>query len=150
MLRPRILLAGLLAALLYIPGYAQDPARLTLVVEPANPRPGETLTAWVDVALTGDWHIYSATTPPGGPFPTELLIRAGTAFTAVGPVIQPQPIREHDPNFDMEVEYFGEAVRFGARARVADERRRHQMRDEGVCPHMMARRWARRHILLAK
>ena len=127
----RIAMAGMSAAramgftpywldLLSVPGIAQDPASFTLHAVPSSVRPGETLTAWVDVALSGDWHIYSATTPPGGPYPTEFRVHPGGPFQAVGDVLQPDPIREHDPNFDMQVEYFGQAVRFGVRARVDD------------------------------
>ncbi len=78
-------------------------------------RPGETATLSVDVTLGSDWHIYSTTTPAGGPIPTEVRIEEGDRFRQVGAVIQPSPIWEYDPNFEIEVEYYGKSVTFALR-----------------------------------
>ena len=99
---------------------AADEARFEVTAEPKVARIGEAITVWIDVVLSDDWHIYSATTPPGGPFPTEILL-SGKGFEQVGPVIQPDPIVEHDPNFEMNVEYYNKSVRFGVRAEVKEE-----------------------------
>lgn len=112
--RVRALVLPFLVALLSSVS-AQEPADFSITPEPSAIRPGETVTLWVDVTLEDDWHIYSATTPPGGPFPTEILLDDGP-LQQVGPVIQPDPVIEHDPNFDIQVEYYGKAVRFGIRA----------------------------------
>lgn len=98
---------------------SQEPASFSVEVVPQTIRVGETATVWIDVTLTDDWHIYSATTPEGGPYPTEFAI-TGNGFQKVGAVIQPPPIKEHDPNFDMQVEYYNKAVRFGVRAKVLE------------------------------
>ncbi|MDA0708787.1 MAG: thioredoxin family protein [bacterium] len=92
--------------------HAEGPAHFTSSVLPETVRPGETATVWLDVTLQEGWHIYSATTPEGGPYPTEFAI-SGDGFFWNGTVIQPPPILEHDPNFDMIVEYYGNSVRFG-------------------------------------
>lgn len=99
--------------------HAQEPANFSVSVAPEVVRIGETVTVWIDVTLSDDWHIYSATTPEGGPYPSEFNL-SGNGFKRVGPVIQPPPIKEHDPNFDMVVEYYNKSVRFGLRARVLD------------------------------
>ncbi|MBS13139.1 MAG: hypothetical protein CME19_16215 [Gemmatimonadetes bacterium] len=99
---------------------AQESAHFSFAAEPESLRPGETATLWVDVELEGDWHIYSATTPPGGPHPTEIYLDDGP-LTLVGPVIQPEPVVDRDPNFDIEVEHFGKSVRFGTRVTIPED-----------------------------
>ncbi len=112
-----VLLASLVAAS-QAPARSDTPALFSFQVDPAVLRPGETATLWVDVELLPNWHIYSTTTPPGGPLPTEIRIESGDRFRQIGPVIQPKPVRDYDPNFEMNVEYFGESVKFGLRAEV--------------------------------
>ncbi|MGA1200043.1 MAG: protein-disulfide reductase DsbD domain-containing protein, partial [Candidatus Latescibacterota bacterium] len=99
---------------------AQEPATFSVSVVPERVRVGETATVWIDVTLSDDWHIYSATTPEGGPYPTEFVL-IGKGFVQNGAVIQPPPIKEHDPNFDMMVEYYNKSVRFGMRVKVMDD-----------------------------
>lgn len=97
---------------------AQDTAHFSAAADPVPARPGEVLTAWIDVTLVDDWHIYSTTTPDGGPIPTQIEL-TGPHLAQVGAPLQPEPVVEHDPNFDLLVEYYGGAVRFGVQARVA-------------------------------
>ena len=97
---------------------AGRPASFSVHVEPSLARPGETVTVWIDVTLADDWHIYATTTPSGGPIPTDIRLEATGDLRPVGRPIQPPPIRAHDPNFDMTVEYYGEAVRFGVQAEL--------------------------------
>jgi thiol:disulfide interchange protein len=96
------------------PLHAQYPAHFQVSIEPDVVHPGETATLWIDVELESDWHIYSTTTPPGGPYPTEISLTSGP-LSQVGGLIQPDPVVEHDPNFDLMVEYYGKSVRFGIR-----------------------------------
>jgi len=98
---------------------AENEAVFKVTAEPTVARVGEAVTVWIDVTLSDDWHIYSATTPPGGPLPTEIAL-SGVGFRQIGSVIQPDPIVEHDPNFDMNVEYYHSSVRFGLRAEVLE------------------------------
>ncbi len=97
--------------------FGAEPASFAFSVDSKTVRPGEFATVWIDVQLSDDWHIYSATTPPGGPFPTEFVL-TGDAFKQVGPIIQPPPKQEYDPNFELQVEYYHPSVRFGVRAEV--------------------------------
>ncbi len=99
---------------------AQNPASFTYSITPEIIRPGETATVWIDASLTDGWHIYSATVPPGGPFPTKIVITDGP-LEHTGPIIQPDPVVEHDPNFDMIVEYFGKSVRFGLQGKLPEQ-----------------------------
>ena len=96
-----------------------SPATFAAHVDPVEVRGGETITLWLDVTLSDDWHIYAPTTPPGGPYPTEIRLTPPTGFRQVGTILQPPPEREHDPNFDTIVEYYGGTARFGIRAQAA-------------------------------
>lgn len=111
--------ACILMALQISAARAQDEAAFGISVDPKLARVGEAVTVWIDVSLSGDWHIYSTTLPPGGPIPTEIVL-SGAGFRQVGRAIQPEPIVERDPNFDMDVEYYHTEVRFGMRAEVAE------------------------------
>ena len=98
---------------------AQNEASFGVMVDPKTARVGEAVAVWIDVDLSDDWHIYSATTPPGGPYPTEIVL-SSAGFRQVGAVIQPKPIVEYDPNFEMNVEYYHPKVRFEVRAEVGE------------------------------
>lgn len=132
-----LLIAVLGSALPAVASGLEDPALFSIHADPSDPRPGETVTVWIDVTLTADWHIYSTTTPPGGPYPTEIRLEGEGRFRQVGPIIQPPPLKEHDPNFDMQVEYYGKAVRFGVRADVTDAAPSGQTRLGGRITYML-------------
>ncbi|MBK7213421.1 MAG: thioredoxin family protein [Bacteroidales bacterium] len=53
-----------------------------------------------------NWHVYSQIVPPLGPRPTIFTIDKGTEFKLKGKVVEPTPIEEYDPNFEMKVKYF--------------------------------------------
>ncbi len=56
------------------------------------------------------WHLYSPTTPPGGPNPTTIKL-AGNAAVASVRVFEPAPLRKLDPGFQIDTEtYSGAAV----------------------------------------
>lgn len=56
------------------------------------------------------WHLYSPTTPPGGPIPTKIEL-AGDEAVAGFEIYQRPPTVKFDPNFQLETEtYAGEAV----------------------------------------
>ncbi len=112
-----IVAACVLMALQFGGARAQNEASFGISVEPKVARIGEAVAVWIDVSLSDDWHIYSTTLPPGGPIPTEIVL-SGAGFRQVGQAIQPEPIVERDPNFDMDVEYYHTEVRFGMRAEV--------------------------------
>ncbi len=117
-----LLIATLTSALpAAVPGPEDNkgPAFFSIHADPSDLRPGETVTVWIDVTLTEDWHIYSTTLPPGGPYPTEIRLEGSDDFRQVGPVIQPPPVKAYDPNFEIEVEYYPKEVRFGVRAEVS-------------------------------
>ncbi|MBV9406493.1 MAG: protein-disulfide reductase DsbD N-terminal domain-containing protein, partial [Acidobacteriaceae bacterium] len=57
------------------------------------------------------WHLYSPTTPPGGPIITRIRISENPAI-AEYQVYRPQPVRKLDPNFQIDTETYAGAVTF--------------------------------------
>jgi len=94
-----------------LPAQRLDPAQWTISVEPAQARPGDKVLARLHVELEGNWHLYSLTTPPGGPIPTTIELEANPAIASYQ-LYQPAPITAFDPNFQIETETFGKAVDF--------------------------------------
>lgn len=65
------------------------------------------------VAVIEDhWHIYAIELDEGGPIPTEFIIEESPKFTKIGSIQEPNPVEEYDPNFDMQVRYHGDGVKF--------------------------------------
>ncbi len=99
-----ILAAG---AWLLAPAYSQklDPVQWSLTSETAKAPAGSSVTLKLTAKLDEGWHLYSLTTPKGGPIPTT----AGLAENpAVGgfKIFQPKPERRFDPNFNLDTETF--------------------------------------------
>jgi len=96
-----------LAAALALTAAAQNP--ITWRIErsgPAKPvAPGSKLEVVVTAEIEDGWHLYSITQPPGGPVTTRIWMPEGQPFAA-GTIQSPPPLKERDPNFDMEVEYY--------------------------------------------
>ncbi len=58
-------------------------------------------------SIEGEWHLYAANIPEGGPVPTALVFEENEAYKPVGELLQsPEPKFFHDENFDMELAYF--------------------------------------------
>ncbi len=90
----------------------EDPVHWTL--SPADGKavvaPGA--VAYFELKATVDpgWHLYSPTTPPGGPIITKIQVSANPLLQD-SRIYRPQPVRKLDPNFQVDTEtYTGEAV----------------------------------------
>ena len=72
--------------------------------------PGGVAYFELKAAVDAGWHLYSPTTPPGGPIITKIQVSANPAWKDVR-IYRPQPVRKLDPNFQIDTEtYTGEAV----------------------------------------
>src|SRR6266446_5177103 len=93
---PRALLFVLLAS----PLLAQklDPVQWTLTSDVAKAPPGSTVPLKLTAKLEPGWHLYSLTTPPGGPIPTTAVLADNASVEKVV-LYQPKPERKPDPNF---------------------------------------------------
>jgi len=115
----RLALAGTFIPLLLCA--KEDPVHwtLTTTAEGASVAPGG--SAWFELKAIVDpgWHLYSPTTPPGGPTITKIQISPNPSLKS-SQIYRPQPIRKLDPNFQIDTEtYAGEAL-FLAQLTAAD------------------------------
>src|SRR5689334_9322310 len=96
---------GMLAA--FAPAYGQklDPIQWTLTSSFTKAPPGSTVPLNLNATFQEGWHLYSLTTPPGGPIPTTAQLADNPAVKAVK-LYQPPPIRQFDKNFNLDTETF--------------------------------------------
>lgn len=58
------------------------------------------------------WHLYSQFLEEDGPIPTAFTINANADIELIGNVVEPKPIKQFDPNFQMDLKYFEHSVVF--------------------------------------
>ena len=86
---------------------AQDPVQWTMAIEPSSAPPGSHVLAKFQAKIEPGWHLYSLTTPKGGPFPTTSGL-ADSPLIASFKLYQPKPERKLDPNFGIDTETFSD------------------------------------------
>jgi thiol:disulfide interchange protein len=98
-----------LAALGSVPlfGAAEDPVQWTLAFDAKAAPPGSHVLAKFTGTIQPHWHVYSLTTPPGGPNPTTAKIADNPAVAGFK-IYQPKPVRKLDPSFGIDTETFSE------------------------------------------
>lgn len=94
----------LLVAVCALPIFGkEDPVQWTLT-------PGDKGVLNLKATIESGWHLYSPTTPAGGPIITKIRVSPNPAISAYN-IYRPQPVRKLDPNFGIDTEtYTGEAV----------------------------------------
>jgi thiol:disulfide interchange protein DsbD len=102
------LLAGFFLALVSLMG-AEDPVQWTLTFEPKSAPPGSHVLARFAAKIEPGWHLYSLTTPKGGPIPTTSSL-ADSPVVGGFKILQPKPERKLDPNFQIDTETFANEV----------------------------------------
>ena len=107
---PAALVALVLLGITSLAAKAPDPVNWTLTFESASVPPGSHVLARLAAKIDGDWHLYSPTTPKGGPIPTTLTLD-NPAVASVR-MYEPKPVVKLDPSFGINTETFGEAVTF--------------------------------------
>ena len=90
---------------------AQDPVQWTLTFDSPSTAPGGSVVARLTGKIEPGWHLYSPTTPKGGPIPTVLSIADNPAVAGVK-VFQSKPERRYDPNFQLDTETFQNEAAF--------------------------------------
>ncbi|MCL4796377.1 MAG: thioredoxin family protein [Bryobacteraceae bacterium] len=119
---PRPLNAFLALLLLAGSALAQrpHPASWTLTPESARIAPGGSFLAELEVTLQDPWHMYSMTTPAGGPIITTISVEDNPAI-ASWTIFQPPAKRKFDPNFGIETDTYGGSAKFLVRLHVAED-----------------------------
>ena len=104
-----LLLTTLVAA---TPGFAEklDPAKWSLELDATAVAPGSKILAQLKANIEPGWHLYSLTTPAGGPIATTVRVADNAAVSGFR-VFQPEPKRIFDTNFNLELQtYEGQPV----------------------------------------
>jgi thiol:disulfide interchange protein DsbD len=100
----RLLAVFFLALVAYA---AEDPVQWTLTFDSKAAAPGSHVLAKFTGTIQPHWHVYSMTTPPGGPNPTTAGIADNPAVAGFK-IYQPKPVRKLDPSFGIDTETFSE------------------------------------------
>ena len=110
-----LFLAGALASLAIValislslkaaPQSGPDPVQWALTLKPNSVKPGGKVLATLTATIQPGWHMYSMTTPKGGPNPTTAVIADNPAIAGFK-VFQPKPERQMDSAFKLETETF--------------------------------------------
>jgi hypothetical protein len=67
----------------------------------------------IKATIEKPWHIYSQTTPAGGPLPTKISFNKNPLITIVGKAKEVGKLEKiHDKNFGVDVLYFSNTVSF--------------------------------------
>lgn len=106
-----LLLAPVVWLLAPVQAQRLDPVHWTLSSDAAKAPPSSSVTLKLTAQLDEGWHLYSPTTPPGGPIPTTLGLAENPAV-AGSKLYEPKPDRKFDPNFNLETETFEKEVVF--------------------------------------
>jgi len=111
---------GLVAALAAVYGQKLDPIQWTLTSEVAKAPPGATLPLHLKATFQEGWHLYSLTTPAGGPIPTTAALADNPAVKE-SKLYQPPPNRQLDKNFNLDTETFEKEVDLPLTAELAPD-----------------------------
>ncbi|MFL6446348.1 MAG: protein-disulfide reductase DsbD family protein [Bryobacteraceae bacterium] len=91
----------------------EDPVSWTL--SPENNRkiaaPGSKAYLQLQAKIESGWHLYSPTTPPGGPIITKIAVTPSPALSGVK-IYRPEPVRKLDPNFNIDTETYTGTAHF--------------------------------------
>lgn len=88
-----------------------DPVKWSLAAVSGKVSPGGTAVLRLEAKLDEGWHLYSPTTPKGGPNPTTIVLADNPAVASVR-VLEPKPVRQFDPNFSLDTETYEKSVVF--------------------------------------
>jgi thiol:disulfide interchange protein len=67
---------------------------------------------YLKATIDKGWHVYSQYIPENGPVPTSFTFEKSKDYQTIGKVIEPKPIVEFDPNFDMQLKFFAKSAVF--------------------------------------
>ena len=83
-------------------------------------RAGEVVNIEISAKMEKQWKIYSIYEIVDGPLPTEINIK-GDIISEIGKVIEPEPIKEYDPGFDVTSFYHKGNTLFSSQVLLKDD-----------------------------
>jgi len=90
----------------------ESPVHWTVEPPSGSIKPGDSIEVHVKASIDPTWHLYSATTPPGGPNPTRFSLISGEPFELAGSIRQSQPTTKFDEGFGINTEFFSGSASF--------------------------------------
>ncbi|HUQ90962.1 MAG TPA: cytochrome c biogenesis protein CcdA [Bryobacteraceae bacterium] len=112
-----LVLTAVVSSLLPAQSKRPDPVKWKLEFSPGEAKPGGLAIAKLTATIEEGWHLYSPTTPKGGPIITKIGM-AENPLIEKGEVHRPQPIRKMDPNFQIETETYEQQALFFLKLRL--------------------------------
>jgi thiol:disulfide interchange protein len=109
---------GALVAIVAAQGQRLDPVQWTLSSDVTKAPPGSSVPLVLKATMQEGWHLYSLTTPKGGPIPTTAALAESPALSG-SKLYQPPPVRQFDQNFNLDTETFEKEVDFPVSAELA-------------------------------
>jgi thiol:disulfide interchange protein DsbD len=101
-------------------GAAPNPVEWKIEGAPARAvKPGARFNLNLIAQVESGWHLYSTKPLEGGPIPTRIWLAEGQPFELGGAIKSDPPETIHDPNFDMEVEFYEGQAEFSLPIHVA-------------------------------
>jgi thiol:disulfide interchange protein DsbD len=101
-------------------GQRLDPVQWTLSSDVQRAPAGSAVPLHLKATLQPNWHLYSLTTPKGGPIQTTAGLTENSAIASVK-FYQPPPVRKFDPNFKIDTETFEQDVDFPMVAELTED-----------------------------
>ena len=111
---------GLLAAIAAADAQKLDPIQWTLTSDVAKAPAGSSVPLHLKATFQEGWHLYSLTTPKGGPIPTTAELAENPAVKS-SKLYQPPPNRQFDKNFNLDTETFEKQVDLPLTANLAPD-----------------------------
>jgi thiol:disulfide interchange protein len=111
---------GLVAALAALYGQKLDPIQWTLTSDVAKAPAGATVPLHLKATFQEGWHLYSLTTPAGGPIATTAELAENPAVKG-SKLYEPPPMRQFDKNFNLDTETFEKEVDLPLTAELAPD-----------------------------
>ena len=78
----------------------------------SSEKDGKDVVLLLKATMEAKWHLYAQNIPAGGPIPTTFKYNPGKEFTLIGKTTEPEAEEVFDPNFEMQLRYFGGEVVF--------------------------------------
>src|SRR5665213_1400938 len=111
---------GLLAAIAAANAQRLDPIQWTLTSDITKAPAGSSVPLHLKATFQEGWHLYSLTTPKGGPIPTTAELAENPAVKGTK-LYQPPPNRQFDKNFNLDTETFEKQVDLPLTATLAPD-----------------------------
>ena len=83
-----------------------------------------TANLYLKATIEKNWHLYSQYIPdgPSRPDPTTFTFHKSENYMLIGKVYEPKAIEEYDPNFEMKIKYFANAVTFVQKIKILSKK----------------------------